>query len=105
LNNCKFGEYHICNTNTGSWDKPNYRYFDIKSIDSNFYFNDVNPLFNQLNIDKELICNPNGHLPNNNIEINHLFYYKLVGLNNNVRMNFFNYSRNYEKELNAVIRK
>ncbi len=59
----------------------------------------LNPLYNYLNIDKKYICYPNCNLPNKNIEINHLFYYKLVGLNNNVRMDFFNYTRDLITEL------
>jgi hypothetical protein len=39
-------------------------------------------------------------------EINHLVYYKCLGLNNIVRMKFFNYSRNIkiENEINVQIR-
>jgi hypothetical protein len=99
LNNCNFGEFHICNTHTGEWNEPNYIFYNIPCIDKQFYFNDINPLFNKINIDNKFICNPNGNLPNNNLEINHLFYYKLIGLNNNVRMDFFNYSRDNEKEI------
>ena len=36
LNNCKFGEYHICNTHTACWSKPNLMFSDIKSIDEKF---------------------------------------------------------------------
>jgi hypothetical protein len=100
LNNCKFGEYHICNTHTACWSKPNFMFYDIETINKKYYFNDVNPIYNYLDIDEKYICNPNSHLPNKIIEINHLFYYKLVGLNNNVRMDFFNYTRNLSKELN-----
>jgi hypothetical protein len=100
LYNCQFGEYHICNTHTGSWSKPNFMFADIKLVDKKYYFNDVNPLYNYLNIHTKYICYPNGHLPNRNIEINHLFYYKLVGLNNTVRMDFFDYKRNLSQELN-----
>ena len=99
LNNCEFGEYHICNTSPGCWTKPNYMFCDIKTIDKQYYFNDVNPLYNYLNLNTMYICNPNSHLPNTNLEINHLFRYKLVGLNNNVRMDFFNYTRDIAKEL------
>ncbi len=99
LNNCEFGEYHLCNTHPGCWSKPNFMFYDIKTIDKQYYFNDLNPLYNYLNINTMYICNPNGHLPNRNLEINHLFYYKLVGLNNNVRMDFFNYTRDIAKEL------
>lgn len=99
LNNCEFGEYHICNTHTACWSKPNFMFADIKSVDRKYYFNDINPLYNFLNLHTKYICYPNCHLPNRNIEINHLFYYKLVGLNNNVRMDFFDYKRNLSKEL------
>jgi len=98
LNNSQYGEYHICNTLTAEWDKANYLFYDNKNIDSEFYFNDLNPLYNKLNIDKNHIFSPNLHLPNKNIETNHLIYYKLLGINNNVRMDYFNYERNIEKE-------
>lgn len=99
LNHCEYGEYHICNTRTENWDKPNELFYGINTIDKQFYFNDMNPLYNKLKIDDKYICKPNTHLPNNNLEINHLFYYKLVGLNNNVRMDFFHYERDEEMEL------
>jgi len=99
LNNSAFGEYHICNTYTDCWTKPNFMLSNIETIDKKYYFNDLNPIYNYLNIPPTYICNPNSHLPNKNMEINHLFYYKLVGLNNNVRMEFFNYTRNLETEL------
>jgi hypothetical protein len=108
LNNCQFGEYHICNTHTGCWSKPNFMFSDIKTIDKKYYFNDLNPLYNFLDIHSKYISNPNCHLPNKSMEINHLFYYKLVGLNNNVRMDFFNYNRDLSKELtykNRILKK
>ncbi len=99
LNNCQLGEYHICNAHAGCWSKPNFMFCDIKTIEKKYYFNDLNPISNYLNCDIKYITDPNTHLPNINLEINHLFYYKLVGLNNNVRMDFFNYTRNLSKEL------
>jgi len=99
LSKSHIGEYHICNTHTANWDTPNYMFYNIPTIDKQFYFNDLNPLFNKLDIEEQYVCSPNAHLPNKTIETNHLMYYKLVGLNNNVRMNFFSYTRDLEKEL------
>lgn len=99
LNTCNFGEYHICNVHTAEWDKPNTRYSAMPSVDKEFYFNDINPLYNKLNIDDIYLCSPNKHLPPTDYDINHLFYYKLVGLNNTVRMNFFDYTRDVKTEL------
>jgi hypothetical protein len=99
LSQCEFGEYHICNTHTGCWSKPNFMFSDIKTIDKTYYFNDLNPLYNYLTIDSKYLRKPNCHLPNRKLEINHLFYYKLLGLNSNVRMDFFNYTRDLSKEL------
>jgi hypothetical protein len=99
LDNCEYGEYHICNTLTGDWKTPNFLFFDKKKIDKNYYFNDMKPLYNVLPIEDEYLYKPNSHLPNTNQEINHLFYYKLVGLNNKVRMNYFNYERDHSLEI------
>jgi hypothetical protein len=99
INNGEFGEYDICNTLTAGWDKAQFNFYDLENVDKEYYFNDLNPLYNKLTIDEKYLCNPNKHLPNTILTTNHKFYYELVGLNNNVRMDFFNYSRNYEKEL------
>lgn len=99
INNGEFGEFHICNTLTGDWSGPNKIFYGLPNIDNKFYFNDENPLNNKLNIPEELICSPNKHLPSSSLSINHLFYYELVGLNNNVRMHYFNYVRNLDVEL------
>lgn len=99
LDNGEYGEYHICNTLTGDWDKANYMFYENKNINKEYYFNDLNPLYNKLNVNEKHKFSPNIHLPNRNIEINHLIYYKLLGLNNSVRMDYFNYERNLEKEI------
>jgi hypothetical protein len=99
INNSTFGEYDICNTLTAGWDKAQFNFYDLDNIDKEYYFNDLNPLYNKFDIEKKYLCKPNKHLPNNDTSINHKFYYELVGLNNNVRMNYFNYERNYTKEL------
>lgn len=99
INNGHFGEYDICNTLTAGWDKAQFDFYNLENIDKEYYFNDLNPLYNKLNIENQHIYNPNKHLPNTESSINHKFYYELVGLNNNVRMDYFNYSRNIEKEI------
>lgn len=101
INESQFGEYHICNTYTGDWSKTNYLFYENKNIDKEYYFNDLNPLYNKLNISKNFIFFPNLHLPNKYIEQNHLFYYKLLGLNNKVRMDYFHYERDLENEKNV----
>jgi|LakMenEpi03Aug12_release.lakeMendotaPanAssembly.Ray.scaffolds.fasta_scaffold06086_6 hypothetical protein len=99
INRGEYGEYHICNTMTGDWSGPNTIFSELKNINKEYYFNDLNPLYNKLNIPEEHKCQPNKHLPSNDLEINHVFYYELVGLNNTVRMDFFNYERNTDKEI------
>ncbi|MBC8147209.1 MAG: hypothetical protein H8E98_04415, partial [Bacteroidetes bacterium] len=91
------GNFHICNTSSIDWRKPGD--FLKKRIDPKYYFNDLNPIYNAIQIPEKYICSPNLHYPNNKVEINHLFYYKLIGLNNLVRMDFFNYNRNTKKEI------
>jgi len=93
-----YGDYDICNTLTAAWDKPQFDFFDLEKVDKNYYFNDLNPLYNKLNIEENYIKNPNKHLPNLELSINHIFYYELLGLNNNVRMDYFDYKRNLEQE-------
>ena len=93
-----YGCFDVVNTLTGDWQSTRNDFYDTAKIDKRFYFNDLNPLYNSLSIPLEHQTNPNTHLPNQNLEINHLFYYKLIGLNNNVRMDYFNYFRNLENE-------
>lgn len=87
---------HICNTFTDEWESANFLLSEF--IDKNNYFNTLNPIYNRINIDDKYKCVPNLHLPRDTLEINHLVYYKLIGLNNIVRMNYFNYSRDLNKE-------
>ena len=98
INNGGYGEYHICNTMTGDWSGPNTIFYNLKNIDQDYYFNDLNPLYNKIDIPEEYRCQPNKHLPNNDLEMNHIFYYQMVGLNNKVRMDYFNYERDLESE-------
>ena len=99
INNGEFGEYDICNTLTAGWDKTQFNFYDLENVDKEYYFNDLNPLYNKLDIDEKYICKPNKHLPNTVLTTNHKFYYELIGLNNNVRMDFFHYARNHQREL------
>jgi hypothetical protein len=100
LNSNDYDFFHICNTHTGDWkhNKNNYTLFENININKKHYFCDSNPLYNVLNISEEYSCIPNVSLPLNLLEINSIVYYKMVGLNNNVRMNYFNYIRDIEKE-------
>jgi hypothetical protein len=90
----------VCNTHTGSWthDVNNYTLFTEINIDKAHYFCDTNPLYNFLEIPKDEACIPNVSLPLNSVEVNSIVYYKMVGLNNAVRMNYFNYTRDIKKE-------
>jgi hypothetical protein len=93
-----FGEYHVCNVNTGDWKSAKTDFIELQNIDKEYYFNDLNPIYNKLPI-PEIHRDYSGvHLPNKKIEINHIIYYKLVGLNNRVRMDYFNYVRNPQLE-------
>jgi hypothetical protein len=94
----EYGDYHICNTMTGDWSSANYLFYNLNKINKEYYFNDLNPIYNKVTIPENFICNPNKHLPSKDVEINHIFYYELIGLNNSVRMDYFNYFRNREKE-------
>ena len=100
LDNSNYDEYHICNTHTGNWihDLNNYICLNHPKINKLHYFCDDNPLFNLHKINDNHICLPNSKLPLTSVETNSIIYYKMVGLNNNVRMDYFHYSRNYEKE-------
>ena len=99
INEGEHGEYHICNTLTGDWSGPNRVFRDLPNMDTDYYFNDENPIYNKLPIPEEHRCSPNKHLPSTTLVTNHVFYYELVGLNNNVRMDYFNYVRDIPAEL------
>lgn len=90
----------ICNTYTGTWkgiDKD-YKFYDLIKNKGNYY-SDRNPIYNaKIDINIEYICKPNLRLPLKEVEINSIVYYKMIGLNNNVRMNFFHYERDIQKE-------
>lgn len=86
----------ICDLTTDTWTKSSFKYSNIKH---NHYFNPLNPLYSKLDIPADERCESNISLPLLTPEVNHIVYYKLVGLNNNVRMNYFNYVRNVEIEL------
>jgi len=98
ISNGEYGEYHICNTYTHGWNEHRWDYYDKDKLDKEFYFNTANPLYNKINIDDNLIYHPNKTMPIESISINHLVYYEILGLNNNVRMDSFNYVRNLEVE-------
>ena len=98
INNGTYGEYHICNTCTNDWSSAGTNFINLPNIDKEYYYNDLNPIYNKIIIPDSDKLYPNLHLPNKTLQINHIFYYNLVGLNNNVRMNYFNYVRDIEKE-------
>lgn len=98
LHNSEYHSVHVCDMITNTWISPSNLFAEYKSVNKIYYFNDMNPLYNHLAIDQKYICKPNLHLPHTEMEINHLVYYKLIGLNNSVRMDFFDYTRDLEKE-------
>ena len=100
LNDNEYDTFHICNTYTGDWKHniANYLFYNHNKINHKNYFCDTNPIYNSLNIEDKYLYYPNVSLPLSTIEINSIIYYKMVGLNNTVRMNFFNYYRDIEKE-------
>jgi hypothetical protein len=99
INEGVYNEYHICNS-LANWAYTSFMFFNPEKLDEKYYFNNLNPLYNQLDIPEEHKSGPHSHsLPNFSVGINHVIYYKLIGLNNNVRMNYFHYSRNVEKEV------
>jgi hypothetical protein len=85
-------EYDIINTR-GWWTR-----YDYNSSKIEHYFNDANPFYDKYLIPEKYINKPNVRLPVLIREINHLVYYKIIGLNNSVRMDYFNYVRNSEIE-------
>lgn len=96
----------MCSTQVN--DRKHLLYIDGKNIHPNirYYFNRENPLYKHLNINPEYIFYHKSPFPNQPInidyirfDINHEFYYNLVGLNNNVRLNYFDYKRNIENEI------
>lgn len=95
LERSEYGDLDIVNLKTGDWKSAKT---DFISDKIEFYFNDLNPLYKRLDILKKYQYIPNINLPIKNIEINHIVYYKLIGLNNDVRMDFFNYVRNKNEE-------
>ena len=100
LLNSVSSEFHIINLNTGDWNSAKFHYFDNPNVNKDYYFNDSNPIYNRIDIEEIYKCFPNKHLPPEGMNINHLFYYELVGLNNNVRMDFFHHQRNLSIEEN-----
>lgn len=94
------GEFHFCDVHTGDWYHKfaNYRMFFHPKVDKDFYFCDTNPLYNFLQIENKYLCIPNKSLPLIEKEINSIVYYKMIGLNNEVRMNFFHYERDRATE-------
>lgn len=99
INEGEYGEYDICNVYSGCWTKPHTQFKELPNVDPDYYFTFENPLYNKLNIEGQYLCKPNKILPNYEPEINHIIYYELVGLNNKVRMDYFNYERNKKLEL------
>lgn len=103
INNGQYGEYDVCNT-AGDWESPdNFLKIDsLVNIDKSYYFSYLNPLYNKLDINEKYKLYTNKYLARKEGEksINHIVYYELLGLNNNVRMEYFNYVRNLENELN-----
>jgi len=103
MRSSKYNEFHVCNLITGSWKSDN-KFFNANylynhpKINNNFYFTYLNPINNKLIIDKKYLTVPNVKLPLQEVEVNHIVYYKLIGLNNSVRLDYFNYIRNMKNE-------
>ena len=97
----KYDHFHMCCIYdiVDNHENNLYNLFDSNFVNSEHYFNTINPLYNFLEIDEKYICSPNVHHHFESLEINHLVYYKMLGLNNTVRMDFFNYTRDIEKEV------
>lgn len=98
INDGLYGDFDVCNTHTGAWDGNQSELYDLPNIDKEYYFNNKNPIYNKIKIPEKYIFFPNKVTPNKILSINHIFYYELIGLNNNVRMDYFNYVRNLVKE-------
>jgi len=96
----EYDEYHICNLHTGDWKHSpnNYLLSNIPTVVKEHYFCDRRPLYDFHVIDPKYLCAPNISLPLQNTEINSVVYYKMIGLNGQVRLDYFDYVRNREKE-------
>ena len=96
IKNSDFNDFHVCNLN--ELDK---NLFNFDKIDKTYYFNPSNPLYNILPIQDKYLYRPSYNNLENKSEyqhINHIFHYHLIGLSNLVRMDFFDYTRDHEKE-------
>lgn len=95
--------FHICNVFTGCWERTDFQLFDHPNVDKEFYFNDRKYLYEKIDIPLKYRHEGEIHLQENRpkTEVNHVIYYKLAGLNNQVRLDYFNYHRNIDEE-NAV---
>lgn len=106
INNSNFGDYHICNL----YEPDPDLFKQIENIDKKYYFNSHNPFYNELSIDEKYKQFPNLPYPfaPGTMVLNHVCDYYMMGLNNYVRMDFFNYSRDTEKEIfykNEILKK
>lgn len=100
LNNSNYDDFHVCNTTSCLKESVNFlkEFINVK-INPKHYFNHLNQLYNILDIPEKYKSNDKIILPNKKLKINHIFTYELIGLNNNVRMNYFNFQRNISKEI------
>ena len=93
INNSKIGSFHICNASSSE-----SFFYNNSKINKEFYFNNDNPFYNKLPIEDKYIHSPPYRIGQETPTINHINHYNYLGLNNTVRMYFFDYTRDHEKE-------
>jgi hypothetical protein len=100
ISSSPYDTYHVVNLYTGNWKHSldNYKLYGNPKINSKHYYSDTNPFYVNLNIPDKYVHKPNITLPLKIPEVNSIVYYKMVGLNNNVRMDKFNYIRDFAME-------
>jgi hypothetical protein len=90
---------HFCNLCAGVWDGGHRFKYSNFCKDMKYFFNDLNPLYNVFDINEKWIFKPNRKFTDTELAINHIICYQFIGLNNNIRLDYFNYDRDYQKEL------
>jgi hypothetical protein len=95
INNGYLGYFHVCNV-CNMFD--GLLFYNNEKIDKRFFFYNDNPLSNELPIEEKYKHSPTYRFDQEKPTINHINHYNYVGLNNTVRMDFFHYDRDIEKE-------
>ncbi len=91
LSNSEYNEYHILDFT----ERKGYLFYDTNKCDKKYYFNKDNKLYNIHDIDEKY---KNIEVEPKKIRLMHVSEYEVSGLNVNVRLDYYKYNRDYEKE-------